>query len=230
MNQVNLYIYADESGVFDNKHNDIFVFGGVVYIGEDQKNIACRRYAHIERVLRKMSYPDVRELKATILSNKHKASIYRSLNQYHRFGVVVDQTRVYPRIYKDKKTKQRFLDYAFVRSVRYILEHLLESNVLRADQIHDICVFMDEHSTATNGRYELEQSLEQELKIGKFNSNYTGMIVEPLLPDMHNIKVKMRDSSKDILIRSADIVANHIYFAARQDRSQLASAVVLDLP
>lgn len=90
MNQVNLYIYADESGVFDNKHNDIFVFGGVVYIGEDQKNIACRRYAHIERVLRKMSYPDVRELKATILSNKHKASIYRSLNQYHRFGVVVD--------------------------------------------------------------------------------------------------------------------------------------------
>lgn len=230
MNQVNLYIYADESGVFDNKHNDIFVFGGVVYIGEDQKNIACRRYAHIERVLRKMSYPDVRELKATILSNKHKASIYRSLNQYHRFGVVVDQTRVYPRIYKDKKTKQRFLDYAFVRSVRYILEHLLESNVLRADQIHDICVFMDEHSTATNGRYELEQSLEQELKIGKFNSNYTGMIVGSLLPDMHNIKVKMRDSSKDILIRSADIVANHIYFAARQDRSQLASAVVLDLP
>lgn len=230
MNQVNLYIYADESGVFDNKHNDIFVFGGVVYIGEDQKNIACRRYAHIERVLRETSYPDVHELKATILSNKHKASIYRSLNQYHRFGVVIDQTRVYPRIYKDKKTKQRFLDYAFVRSVRYILEHLLESNVLRADQIHDICVFMDEHSTATNGRYELEQSLEQELKIGKFNSNYTGMIVGPLLPDMHNIKVKMRDSSKDILIRSADIVANHIYFAARQDRSQLASAVVLDLP
>ena len=33
---MNLYVYSDESGVFDCEHNDYFVFGGVILIGKEQ--------------------------------------------------------------------------------------------------------------------------------------------------------------------------------------------------
>ena len=32
---MNLYVYSDESGVFDCEHNDYFVFGGVILIGQE---------------------------------------------------------------------------------------------------------------------------------------------------------------------------------------------------
>lgn len=36
---MNIYIYSDESGVFDKKHNNIYVFGGVIIIGSKEKEI-----------------------------------------------------------------------------------------------------------------------------------------------------------------------------------------------
>ena len=31
---MNIYIYSDESGVFDKEHNDYFVFGGLILLGK----------------------------------------------------------------------------------------------------------------------------------------------------------------------------------------------------
>ena len=33
-NNVDLYIYSDESGVFDKAHNEIFVYGGLIFLGK----------------------------------------------------------------------------------------------------------------------------------------------------------------------------------------------------
>ena len=33
---MDIYIYSDESGVFDKEHNDFFVFAGVILLGEDE--------------------------------------------------------------------------------------------------------------------------------------------------------------------------------------------------
>ena len=34
---MNIFVYSDESGVFDNKHNDFFVFGGLIILGTEEK-------------------------------------------------------------------------------------------------------------------------------------------------------------------------------------------------
>lgn len=31
---MDLYIYSDESGVFDKAHNEIFVYGGLIFLGK----------------------------------------------------------------------------------------------------------------------------------------------------------------------------------------------------
>ena len=105
---MNIFVYADESGVFDQAHNEKFVFGGLILFGIDERDTARRRYISPEKSLRASgACAGHREMKAIYLNNKQRSSMFRSMNPYRRFGVVVDQKRVIPRIFDDKKSKQR---------------------------------------------------------------------------------------------------------------------------
>ena len=46
---MNIFVYSDESGVLDKAHNDIFVFGGIVFLSKDERDIAARKYSAAER-------------------------------------------------------------------------------------------------------------------------------------------------------------------------------------
>lgn len=48
---MDIFVYSDESGVFDVDHNDIFVFGGIILLGKGAKADCARKYAHAENVL-----------------------------------------------------------------------------------------------------------------------------------------------------------------------------------
>lgn len=36
---MDVYVYSDESGVFDSVHNDYFVFGGIIFFDKKNKDI-----------------------------------------------------------------------------------------------------------------------------------------------------------------------------------------------
>lgn len=206
-----LYIYSDESGVFDKEHNPIFVFGGIMFFSKHEKDIAGRKYRSVERVIRKIenkSYGE--EIKATTISRKNKNKIYRSLNRYEKFGVVIHERRIMNKIFDEKKSKQRYLDYAYKICLKRKFQDLITKNKVNPDDITAIHIFADEHTTATNGRYELQQSLEKEFKYGTFNFNYSKFF-EPIFPNLSCIDVQYCNSEKIILIRAADIIANKLY-------------------
>lgn len=66
---MDIYIYSDESGVFDKQHNDFFVFAGVILLGKEEKDKWTRMYSHKEKQLRSAKGVSC-ELKANFLSNK----------------------------------------------------------------------------------------------------------------------------------------------------------------
>ena len=71
---MDLYIYSDESGVFDYKHEDYFVFGGLICFGKSQKENAERKYLNVEKTIRSSGkYSNDVELKASLLKKKEKA-------------------------------------------------------------------------------------------------------------------------------------------------------------
>ena len=150
------------------------------------------------------------ELKACVISNKDKGKIFRSLNKQIRFGVVVHQRQLMDRIFDTKKDKQRYLDYAFKIGIKKCLNTLIDEDKLSPINIDTMYVFMDEHTTATNGRYELREGLEQEFKSGTFNMQYDKFF-PPLFPSLSGVDLQFCNSSKKVLIRAADIVANRIY-------------------
>ena len=69
---MNIFVYSDESGVLDKAHNDIFAFGGLVFLSKDEKDIASRKYHAAERIVRNSGdYGNV-EIKASTIIAKEK--------------------------------------------------------------------------------------------------------------------------------------------------------------
>lgn len=94
-----IYVYSDESGVFDKEHNDIFVFGGLIFLKKKDMEICSRKYLVAESAIRTGKYGADDELKAFRISNKEKGKLYRSLNQTIKFGVIIHQNNVLDRIF-----------------------------------------------------------------------------------------------------------------------------------
>lgn len=49
---MNLYIYPDDSRVFDKVHNNFYVCGGIICLNKEQKNSLERIYKKTESTLR----------------------------------------------------------------------------------------------------------------------------------------------------------------------------------
>lgn len=211
-----IFVYSDESGVFDKEHNDFFVFAGVIYLSKNEKDMASRMYAHVENTVR-LTEGISGEVKAAKISNKWKSKIYRSLNNTHKFAAVIRQQRILPNIFEHKKTKQRYLDYAYKIAVKRKLEQLIRNGIINPDDVESIHFYVDEHTTATNGKYELRESLEQEFKIGVFNPKWERFF-PPLFPKLKTVELKYSNSASVRLVRAADIVANKVYYLALQDQ------------
>lgn len=213
---MNLFIYSDESGVFDKAHNDYFVFAGVIFGSKETKENAARKYLKAERTLREhRTFEQGTELKASKVSNKDKAKLYRSLNQLQKFGVIIRQEDVLNSIFSAKKSKQRYLDYAFKIAVKKKFEHMIRMRMLNPLDVDALYFFVDEHTTATDGRYELRESLEQEFRWGTYNHNYS-LYFPPIFPNLKTVDVRYCDSKTVTLVRAADIVANRLYFIANK--------------
>lgn len=48
---MNIYIYSDESGVFDKVHNDYYVYGGLILLGKKQRDDCIHKYAILSHIL-----------------------------------------------------------------------------------------------------------------------------------------------------------------------------------
>ena len=230
---MDIFVYSDESGVFDVVHNEYFVFAGLVLIGKEEKDKYVNRYIHAERIVKDSEgLLNMDEAKATVLTNKSKGKLFRSMNNVYKFGAVIDQKRIRPEIFDHKKTKQRYLDYAYKIAVKRCFEAMINHKIIDPDEVRNIFFFADEHSTATNGRYELQEALERELKMGTFNFNWI-KYYPPLFPDMDGVSVKFCDSASRPLVRAADIVANHLFHDAvsgRNYQNQRNNFIITRLP
>ena len=166
-------------------------------------------------------------MKASKISNKEKGKLYRSLNNAIKFGVIINQENVLDRIFLSKKDRQRYLDFAYKVGLKKAIQALISENKICAADIRNIHVFNDEHTTATNGRYELREALEREFKTGTYNWNYDKYF-PPLLPEMSGgIDLFFCNSSTTTLVRAADIIANRIYHAVLSNKIDSLNGIYL---
>ena len=99
---------------------------------------------------------------------------------------------------------------------------MIRQGKINSSEIENIYFFIDEHTTATNGKYELNELLEMEFKHGMFN--YTSMIYYPsIFKNLKQLKVNFCNSEQKTLVRAVDIVANHIYYLTNKNKGKIES-------
>lgn len=217
-----IFVYSDESGVFDSVHNDIFVFGGLIFLSRNSRDEAARLYRNAEKSLYSNArYAKDEELKACRITPKEKSKLFRSMNRFIKFGVVIQQKAILKEIFNNKKSKQRYLDYAYKIALKRAFENLIINGDIKPDEVRGLNVFVDEHTTATDGKYELREALEQEFRLGTFNRSYQ-IFFPPIFKNLQNVRLYFCDSSKKVLIRGSDIIANKIYYKAMNNDDKIS--------
>lgn len=208
---MDIFVYSDESGVFDVKHNKCYVYGGVIFLNKNDKDVENRKYKNIEKSLRENNnYLKNKEIKACILTGKQKYKIMNATKKVIKFGVIINQKEIHPKIFEDKKNKQRYLDYAYKIGVKNCLKKLIAEKKILKEKVENIYIFVDEHSTTINGKYEFKEGLIQEFKSGTFNSSYE-VYTKPIFKNLKHLEVKYCNSEKTPMIRLADITSNYLY-------------------
>ena len=215
---MDIYVYTDESGVFDNIHETTYVYGGIIFLNSIDKEETGRKYISAEKDLRK-AHSGYRsgELKACRLKNKHKAGLFRLLNNEIKFSIVVNICNVHDRIFCEKKSKQRYLDYVYKVGLKKVFQKLIAEHIIDTSEIKKIRVYTDEHTTATNGKYELREALLNEFKYGTFNQDWN-TFYPPLFEGLSDLTVNYCNSSKKSHIRMADIIANRAFYLAKNEK------------
>lgn len=217
-----IYIYSDESGVFDKAHNRYFVFGGILFLSKEDRDVCARKYIKAEKdVKESMQLAKNQEAKAAVIDNKYKNKLFRALNNQYRFGVIVDQQKLLDRIFASKKDKQRYQDYAYKIAVKRLLEKLIHEGTIIPEKVETLTFYVDEHTTATNGCYELREGLEQEFKSGTYNYQFSRFF-PPIFPTLKSLNLQYCNSGKKVLIRAADIIANKVFYLAHTQEDYTA--------
>ena len=218
MNVTHIYVFSDESGVFDQINNDTFVYAGIIFTDLQEKNLAERRYRSVETRLRKnVKYKTMPELKASKLDVKDKRNLLSSIkDKGYRFAVVIKQKQLSQKVFATPKTKERYLDWAFKLGLKEAVLRLISIGEIQSDENVMFHIEVDEHSTSTDGKYSLEEGILKEFRDGTQNWQ-DGKFFPPILPNLKSVKVQYRQSENTTLIRTADIIANRVYSVYRPD-------------
>lgn len=224
--------FFDDSGVFHkNARGNHFVYAGYVFTSRDELNDARRKYIHANKELKK-ALGRTDELKASNLKSKHKRSLFNSVKGYSSVAVVVDIDRIYDYVLSDKKSICRYKDYVLKRCIKNKLKRLIADGILSKNEDITINIYIDEQLTATNGYYDLRDSIMEELKYGIVNFDYG--ITHPHLFDAGvKVNIEYCDSSHNYMIQASDILANRIwtsYITGNTDLRKIDNHTTLTFP
>lgn len=134
-----------------------------------------------------------------------------------------------------KRRKQRYLDYALKRGVKSGIVDALRLQGIAASEVDAVSVVVDEHPTSIDGKYNLAESIDEELRCGMFNPTWQTSY-PPVFGDwLPKIPFSYVDSSKVAMVRAADVTANWAFMAERDKETyprayeMLSKATVLGL-
>ena len=224
--------FFDDSGVFHkNERSGYFVYAGYVFTNRSTLDAAKRKYINANKALKKaLGRND--ELKAAGLSAKHKRSLFNAVKEYDSVSVTVNLSHIYDHILSKKHSICRYKDYALKRCIKGKMKALIESGVISKTEDITLSIFVDEQLTATNGYYNLRDSIIEELQFGISNFDY-GIRHQNLFDSNVYVKLLYCDSKTNYMIQASDILANRIwasYITKNRNLRSIDNHIALTLP
>ncbi|BDR55499.1 DUF3800 domain-containing protein [Xylocopilactobacillus apis] len=142
------------------------------------------------------------------------------MRRENSLSATVNIRKVYSNILGDKNSIHRYKDYVLKRLIKkQIQKYILDGSLTETDDLY-ITICLDEQATATNGIYNLKDSIYEELVEGIHNFDY-GTFHNPVMHSKVKVDVQFCDSSQNYLIQSADILANRVWNSYMRNKPEL---------
>ena len=219
-----LHFYFDDSGVLHkNAPINRFIYAGYVFVDDKEKEEAKRKYKALNKKIRREEGRDD-EIKACNTCKRHKRALYNVLREYESLSVVVRINHLYDYILSDKKSICRYKDYILKRLIKEKAKEIISKGLIDSDVDTQILINIDEQLTASNGYYNLKESIQEELKFGIYNYDYGKMHPNVFNGDL-DIVIKYCESKNDYLIQASDILANRIFSSYKYNQPNLRNGM-----
>lgn len=215
----------------NNPQQSIFVYGGIYFLSKDEADNFARQYKSIVNSIKSKycnsfskdntinenfckthssssCHYQCPELKSSKLHSKHRRHLINFIKKYNTSVVVVNNLKLKDYIFENKASIGRYKDYAIKREVKNIIEKLISENKINPSMPVKIFLNLDQQTTVSNGYYDLEHTIKEELMHGIFNFNY-GVAYPPILSEVF-IKIKYKDSYYSYNIQAADLLVGEI--------------------
>lgn len=206
-----LYISLDDSGKL-NKKEKYLVYGGLYFTNQKELEKFKMKYKNIRnQIFKKETYKNIDELKGYTLENKDRLRFIKFINKYETLALIVDNSRIEKEeILISKNAKGRYRDYAIKLLIKEVFINLVTMKRLNPYKPVKLILNIDQESAKTNGRYNLDEGIIEELTKGIINFNY-GFKTMPILFSHLKVHLYSQNSKDSIIIQASDIVANNVW-------------------
>lgn len=239
-----IYINMDDSGrlVKGEPSELVFVYRGVFFLSLKEQENFSRQYKALVNLIKPKycknfksdstldtthclshSYQNCKyicpELKSNMLLPKDRRRLLNFIKKYDTSVAVVSNYQLRDYIFDSKASKGRFKDYVIKREVKRIIENLISQNRINSKKPVILNLNLDEQSTISNGYYDLESSIKEELQFGIMNYDY-GTNFPPILSSVE-VKVKYKNSYYNYPVQAADLLVGevrHCYYNYLQNQ------------
>ena len=219
-----VFFFFDDSGVFHLKEQSgYFVYAGYVFTSRNELENAKRKYINANKSIKRECRLEG-ELKAAVLEPKHKRALFTVIKEFDSVSCAVRLRDIYPSIMSSKKAICRYKDYIIKRCVKQKIESLIQDGRINANEDIELIINIDQQLTATNGYYDLRDSIQEELQHGIQNFDYA-VFHKPLFNSNVTVKIKYCESKNDYLIQASDILANRIWTGFRINKPELLGII-----
>lgn len=215
-----IYINIDDSGKLVDSEK-VSIYAGLVFTSKKEKDKFITQYRSIVKDIKCKycqqdisvcsSNKDCPELKSNMLEPQDRRRLLNFIKKYDTAVAVVSNYKVKDYIFDSKASKGRFKDYIIKREVKKIIENLISQNRINSTQPVRLVLNLDEQSTVSNGYYDLESSIKEELQFGIMNYDY-GISFPPILSSV-TVKIKYKNSYYNYSVQAADLLVGEVRHA-----------------
>lgn len=204
-----IYIYLDDSGKLNNNENT-FVYAGFVTTNKQHlEKCKWKTKGIFKQMWADPFYKNHKELKGNNSKHKDKVRIVKMLNkELLTIGIKVNNNKLLIEdILTDKNMRSRYQDYLLRTLIKSTVKMLISANMINPYEPVKLILRVDDEQKSSNGLYEIDDILKEELTKGIINLNYDFISSKTLYNDLI-IDFDYENSIKSIGCQMADFIAN----------------------
>ena len=213
-----VYINLDDSGKLVNGEQ-VCIYAGVIFTNKKEHDKFITQYRSIVNNIKCKyckkdnnfcsSNKSCPELKHNMLKSSHNRQLFNYIKKYSVISCIINNNKIFSNIKEDTATRGRYLDYSIKLLIKNTVKGLIKENKINPNIPINLIINIDEQTTKTNGYYNLQDGIYEELKHGIYNYNYNIKHPAIIYADL-NVILHYQKSDKSYLIQASDLVAGTI--------------------